>query len=387
MTGPAYLRPPYEDCWFDWHSSGFGIFEWLDFVFAAGIQPVVSMHLVDDPGNFTEYVYGNSSTTWGRQRVADGHSADPYPSFLFAVSNEQPMDADYLAAFTEFTTQAMQKANALGVQHKMQFAITGDSGGSRHFNSTNPYSKQIVQYSGTLGVPVYWDQHVYGAQPYAPYSPINWGEYFMAMKEATTMWGFPIKVVVLEENGGTHDLSRALGHAANSIAFQNIGEQVVIQGQANCMQCAKPYPPVHWNQGTVFFNHGPTPPGNNSQTWLQPTAWATWMIRQTYMPNGVASHDTDNVVYTQAAMNDVYSALTLRVVNPTNQSVDTTVAWNKWTSVLGKATVTTLTGNLTEQNTQEFPERVAPVAVNVSIDPYGMALTLPAWSFTTVVAR
>ena len=60
-------------------------------------------------------------------------------------------------------------------------------------------------------------------------------------RDCTKAWvGESIPIVVLEENGGfsgnQHNLQRALGHAANAIAFQRMGDHVLAQSYANCFQ-------------------------------------------------------------------------------------------------------------------------------------------------------
>ena len=100
--------------WKDWHGrpweraslgakwgsdliSGFGPFEFLDMCEEAGIEPIMttaaqqpppstsqifgggifpSCCTAEDMGDLIEYVGGNSSTEWGRQRAADGHPGE-----------------------------------------------------------------------------------------------------------------------------------------------------------------------------------------------------------------------------------------------------------------------------------------------------------------------
>ena len=81
--GPAWLRASMGHAWGDSLVGNWGLFEFVDMCNAAGIKPVVTLaydtNSAEDWGDFVEYLYGNESTTWGAQRVADGH---PAPYFL-----------------------------------------------------------------------------------------------------------------------------------------------------------------------------------------------------------------------------------------------------------------------------------------------------------------
>jgi hypothetical protein len=90
-------------CWLQ------GPFDMIEMCEAAGFEPIITLR--EDQSNedwadlgkrrlFTsfamsksdeiavEYCYGNSTTTWGAQRIADGHPA-PYKVHTFELGNEQ----------------------------------------------------------------------------------------------------------------------------------------------------------------------------------------------------------------------------------------------------------------------------------------------------------
>ena len=57
-----------------------GSFEMIDLANAMDIEPVITTHCEITPQDYAdlvEYAWGNSSTTWGKIRVQDGHP-DPY---------------------------------------------------------------------------------------------------------------------------------------------------------------------------------------------------------------------------------------------------------------------------------------------------------------------
>ena len=53
---------------------GLGIFEFLEFNERAGLQPYLCLNFDEDMHGLLEYLYGNSSTRWGAQRIMDGHA-------------------------------------------------------------------------------------------------------------------------------------------------------------------------------------------------------------------------------------------------------------------------------------------------------------------------
>lgn len=84
--------------------SGWGPFEFIDMCNAAGIEPVMTTTGVcdactaEDMGDLIDYTHGDSSTTWGKRRIANGHP-EPYDVKYFELGNEQynPLYADQVA--------------------------------------------------------------------------------------------------------------------------------------------------------------------------------------------------------------------------------------------------------------------------------------------------
>ena len=87
--------------------SSWGPFEQIDLCMAMGIEPIISLTSQDqvprhtgpfdccsdeDMAEFVEYCYGNESTTWGRQRIADGHPR-PYRVRFLELGNILPSSA------------------------------------------------------------------------------------------------------------------------------------------------------------------------------------------------------------------------------------------------------------------------------------------------------
>merc|ERR1712194_229259 len=106
----------------------------------------------------------------------------------------------------------------------------------------------------TLPVPsnrIFWDVH----SPTPSELPIEVANY--------SRLGTQVRTVELEENGGTHDLGRALGHAKLNNAYQRLGESIVpIAGYPDMMQAYQQMDrwggrdetiSNGWDQGQLFF--------------------------------------------------------------------------------------------------------------------------------------
>ena len=85
-------------------------------------------------------------------------------------------------------------------------------------NTTVMETEAMIKEVLTLPVPsdrIFWDVH----SPTPSELPIEVANY--------SRLGSKVRTVVLEENGVTHNLGRALGHARLNNAYQRLGESVV----------------------------------------------------------------------------------------------------------------------------------------------------------------
>ena len=120
--GDVAQRPGHmDDGWGYWSDDGFGLLEFLEWCEDLRMQPVLavyagySMHqhhvapgddlkpYVQDALDEIEYVTGETNTTWGARRAADGHPA-PFPLTYVEVGNEDWFDhsGSYDGRFTQF---------------------------------------------------------------------------------------------------------------------------------------------------------------------------------------------------------------------------------------------------------------------------------------------
>jgi alpha-L-arabinofuranosidase len=110
--GSLEQRPGHKGCWRYGANDGMGLLEFLEWCEDLHIQPVLAVYagysltgehvnagpalqpFVDDALDEIEYVTGDASTTWGAERVKDGHPA-PFPLTYVEIGNEDFADKSH----------------------------------------------------------------------------------------------------------------------------------------------------------------------------------------------------------------------------------------------------------------------------------------------------
>ena len=239
MIGDRDRRPQYKGWWYPQSTNGFGIEDFVQFCQAAGFESVFAVNdeeTPEDAADLVEYLNGPATGEWGRRRAANGHP-DPYAVRYIEIGNEEKTDAHYIERF-KLLADAMHARDP-----NVQLIIAA------WWEPDNPVSKRIVQELD--GRAALWDVHVGG-------DDLREGEnvdrLFTRMEKLVREWapGTKLKACVLEENGGRHDLRRALGHAHILNATQRHGDFVLLDCPANCLQ---PWGQNDngWDQGQVFL--------------------------------------------------------------------------------------------------------------------------------------
>ena len=243
FRGPADARQPYTGTWYPYSSSGWGIFEFLQL--CEGTVPpmaacVVTMNSAETPADvsdFLEYVYGPAdSTVWGAQRAADGHPA-PYHPFWVEVGNEQDHTSPaFIAQVTGFVAAMNATATRLRLPFRLNVVVGAmwipwpPSQALRMATALSPF---------THSMDVYWDFHIGGDNPAAdPVAAFTFISSVAAVfaNVSISSGAPPLRGVVLEENGGRHDMQRALGHARMSNRLHCLSDVVRIDTPANGLQ-------------------------------------------------------------------------------------------------------------------------------------------------------
>ncbi len=362
MIGDRDRRPQYKGWWYPYSTNGFGIEDFVQLCEAAKFEKVFAINIEETPqdaGDLVEYLNGPTTSHWGAERAKNGHPA-PYGVKYIEIGNEEKTAEHYLERF-KLLYDAMHARDP-----SVQFIIAA------WWEPDNPMSKRIVQELD--GKAALWDVHVGG-------DDLHEGRkvdaLFTRMEKLVREWApnTPLKACVLEENGGRHDLQRALGHAEILNATQRHGDFVLIDCPANCLQ---PWQQNDndWDQGQVFFT--------SSQVWGMPPYYAQQMASANHQPLRVASETQSlgDALDVLATRSDDGSTLVLKVVNlsdkPHRAKID--IAGTAGTATDAEAT--TLTGTLAELNPPENPGKIRPTHSHFNhTDPHA-DLEFPAYSYT-----
>jgi alpha-L-arabinofuranosidase len=365
MIGPRADRAPYWGSFYRYASNGFGIIDFLAFCQAAGFLAVPTLSSLEDPqdvADFIEYVNGDASTEWGARRIADGHP-EPFDVKYLCVGNEE-WGQHYVDEFGPLV-DAIAKADP-EMTSIISMWMNRDSRGGE---DTIPQLHGLIEHA--KGRKTLWDIHVGGdnfADGHTAEILVTEARAFIDAYDPDNA----IRFCVLEENGGRHDLQRALGHARIVNTLQRLGDEVLIDCPANCLQPWQQHD-NNWDQGQVFFT-----PDN---VWGQPPFYSQQMIARNYLPLCVqADFDNDALDVTATRSNDS-SVVVVKVVNLTPDPVATELTFATDLAAT-RLTVTTLTGPLDAENTPDNLENVIP-SVDV-IDPAETQRTFPGHSFTVM---
>lgn len=178
-----------------------------------------------------------------------------------------------------------------------------------------------------------------------------------------------MKLAIFEENGGNHDMRRALGHASVLIACREQGDFLLTSCPANALQ-AYNHNDNGWDQGQVFF----TP----DKAWLQPCGWAQAMASAAHRDVLVESAVEGRAVEVSATRDDGGRSVVLHVVNGAREARRLAVDLGGGASWTLARAVCLAAASPTDHNPPDDPERVRPRDVT---EAFRRAPQMPAKSY------
>ena len=383
MIGPRHDRPPYRGTFYRYNSNGFGIIDYIAFCEAAGFVCVPTlnpMETIQDLRDFVEYVNGQVDTPWGALRARDGHPA-PFGLRYIQIGNEEHarrgpglpplVDLAYAARIRSTVTALHEKDPAIVPILGAGLWANGD--GSLRDPQNVGRIRKVVE--AVRGFEVLWDVHVNGDDLMDAHDAAEGISLIRRVIDEADPDN-RIGLCVLEENGGRHDLQRALGHVHNIMTFERL-RLVVLDSAANCLQPWQQNDNA-WDQGQLFFTQ--------SQVWGMPPYYAQQMLSRAYQPFLVESEASDaramlDVVATRSETGDV---VVLKILNLGSEPVGCTLKLQGREPVAGEVSVTTLTGPLDAENTPEAPERIVPEERVVAWDGGDLEHVFAGYSFTVL---
>ena len=361
MIGDPDKRPPYQGYWYPYTTNGFGIEEFVRFCRAAEFEPIVAINVEETPedaADLVDYLNGPVTTEWGRRRADNGHP-EPYAVKYIELGNEEKTDAHYLERF-KVLHNAMRPRDP-----KLNLIIAA------WWEPDNPITRQIVR--ELEGKASLWDVHVDGDDPREGRKV---DATFTRMEALVQEWapGTSLKACVLEENGGHHDLARALGHAGILNATQRHGDFVLIDCPANCLQ-AWQQNDNGWDQGQLFY----TP----DRVWGMPPYYVQQMAARNHRPCRLASETKSpgDDLDVLATTDEDGRRLILKVVNTGDKAHRADIALEGPGQLNSSGQVDTIQGGLSDVNdTHGFPHRPSPDLLKLGSNPF--AYEFPAHSYT-----
>jgi alpha-L-arabinofuranosidase len=402
--GARWLRPPMANRAYAWHTNGFMAFETLELAETLGLNETVidlNEHETSaDMADFVEYVYGPTTSKMGALRKQDGR-AEPYQPFRVELGNEEPCSPDFVANVERCAAAMVKKAQQLKLPFKLKFAVGG------------PY--EILELTDRAMAPMIaaltplkehsdwlWDFHINGQsrglmfelhkRPRTARSITN-AEYHQDLLDNFTRWqrffdesgGF-FKCGVFEQNGGTHDMGRALGNARNSVTLQSLGGSVRMVTGANALQLMG-HNDNGWDQPQIMVTPNAsilTPYGQSNR--LLKESWQPAVVHSDVSPEGVTN---TTEIFFLATTND--SALNLRVVNLNTSAVRVHFSWahDACSSSSGGSTAATVrvlsADSLEAVNTPAQPNLVSIVdAASLPIANSSLDYSAPKFSISVI---
>ncbi|MGW5744067.1 LamG-like jellyroll fold domain-containing protein [Amycolatopsis sp. NPDC003861] len=370
--GKLEERPGHQNtAWGYWSTDGFGILDYLKLAEDIGAQPLLALfagytlngqHVsqadypayVQEALDEIEYAIGDSSTTWGAKRIADGHPA-PFDLHYVEVGNEDWFDTSgsYAWRFTDMNNAIKAKYPQLTV-----IATTGGLQGGAA--STTPGMRPDAA-----------DDHYYQ-------SP-QWFTDNSTRYDTADRSGPDILVGEYGAQDGrpTGTLAAAIGEAAFLTGLERNSDVLI----------GSMYAPVlvqenqsNWPVNLIGFDAG--------TSYASPSYWVQQMFSSTLGKQIVTSRLNQGSPLRQVVNVTTKSGrktFTVKLVNPTSQVQTARLSLTGVTAVDGTGTLTTLTGDPAGRNSFAAPAAIVPQTREITGLAATSKLTLPANSVTTLV--
>ncbi|MES2425580.1 MAG: alpha-L-arabinofuranosidase C-terminal domain-containing protein [Bacteroidota bacterium] len=367
MTGPADKRAPYNGHWYPYTSNGFGIEEFVAYCNAAGFEGAFAINVEEKPedvADMVEYLTGSATTTWGKKRAENGHPA-PYKLNYIELGNEEVIWGDLPNDYKHYGERFNLLYDAIHAKNPDIKVIC-----AAWWRPKSEANMELV-FKAVNGKADYWDLHTDADEANAG-KVVDRNLQFM--KDQFLKWdpNTKLKITIFEENGGLHNMQRALGHATTLNAVRRHGDFVLTSCAANGLQ-ALGQNDNGWDQGQVFF----TP----SQAWGMPPFYATQMAAKNHQPLRVYDSVEGDLDVT-ATRSEKGDELVLHVVNTKATATKTSIALTGFTTGRSPIKVYTLSGDPKAENTPQKPEQVITKEATLQLTGSTMEYNFPANSYT-----
>ena len=350
MIGSRLERQPYHGHWYRFATNGFAIPEFVEFARLIGAEPTFAINIEDNPEDV----------------IALLREIEPFGLKFIEIGNEEYIGSSARSGYEHYVERYLTLYEAIHpIWPDLQFI------NAAWWRSSQLETMKYV-FDSLDGKCDYWDYHPWTE---TPQQAIAIEDEIAQMKELFLEWNpnTTMRCAILEENGNTHDLARALAHAVMLNIVRRAGGFVPLDSPANALQ---PYKQNDngWDQGQIFFSP--------SQVWMQPPFYAQQMAATNHQPLLVECCGTNapNLDYT-ATRNERGDTIVLHVVNYGGSVRNTTLDLKNFGSVSSVKYIT-LTGAENAENTPQRPTYITPN--EKTIEP-GKKIPLRANSYTVIV--
>lgn len=347
MMGERDLRPPYIGHWYRNSTNGFGILEFVEFARMIGTEPTFSINIEDDPQDVLKLL----------------EELEKHNLKYIEIGNEENIGDESLAAYKHYVERFMAFYNIIHpVYPDLQFI------NAAWWRSDKPEIMEYV-FRSLDGKSTLWDYHPWTdevAQARAVETELkNMRTLFYKWNPQTTM-----KCAILEENGNTHSMHRALSHAIVLNVVRKMDGFVQLDSPANALQ---PYLQNDngWDQGQIFFN--------SSSVWCQPPYYAQQMAATHHQPILVKSTCRNRNINITATKNEKGDILVLHMINTSSSQLPVNIDIIGMEGVKNMKAVT-LSGELADTNTPQAPHKIVPQELELQDTQF----TLEPRSYTVV---
>ena len=350
MTGSRLERQPYYGHWYRYATNGFAIPEFMKFARLIGTEPTFAINIEDNPEDV----------------IALLHEIEPYELKYLEIGNEENLFSTARRDYEHYVERYLILYNTI---HKVWPELQFINAAWWRPDEAETMKYVFQQLDGKCS---YWDYHPWTETPQQAKEIeaeiARMKALFLEWNPKTTM-----RCAILEENGNTHDMARALAHAVMLNVVRRSAGLVPLDSPANALQ------PMGqndngWDQGQIFFSP--------SQVWMQPPFYAQQIAAANHQPLLVESNCSLNssLDYT-ATRNERGDTLVLHIVNYSTTARSLTLDLSGFGEVSSIRSYS-LSGTANGENTSSRPARFVPVETTIASDK---RLPLRAYSYTVFV--
>lgn len=348
MHGPEDLRPPYTGHWYTHSTNGFGIVEFVKFARLIDTEPTFAINIEDNPADVLALL----------------KELEPYGLKYIEIGNEENLFTDAREAYVHYVERFNVLYDAI---HPLYPDLVFINAAWWRQDREEIMEYVFRQLDGKAEL---WDYHPWTdevRQALAVERDIQ------KIKACFEKWNpkSTMRLAILEENGNTHSLHRALSHAVMLNIVRGLGGFVELDSPANALE-AYLQNDNGWNQGQIFFN--------SASVWCQPPYYAQQMASAYHQPVLLSPVCENDKLHMSATRSDDGSRVVLHIVNFSGEQQPVALDLSNRGEIKGITGVSLSGKSLADRNTPDNPELIAPVGFTLT-EP---SLVLLPYSYTII---